>query len=1092
LREVEDVSTTARYFGDGSQKSIHHTVSYSYFATFAIAICQGQIDGIEKIWVDEQLIDLSKYNYRLYVGSQTQGADPSIAKHHGAKTCAFRDLAYIVFKDLPLTDFDNKIPQFAFEVIRKVRVNEVKTVEDLVKSIILIPGSGEFVYDTVLQYKIYRNQEGIELHKEIINSHNHKGIANSLYSLDQLMSVCSNLESVGLVVCWFGDSLDIANCRILPAVEYKDECSDSSESWGVAGFNRNTAKLIGREGMYPRYGGSINDASLVRYLKELKARGLKVMLYPMFFMDLPGKPWRGHLTGNFDDVADFFNKEHGYNNFILHYANLSKDFVNAFVIGSELKKITSIKTYDNQFPAVNELIKLAERVKSIVGKGVKVTYAADWSEYHHTDGGWFNLDALWASPAIDFVGIDAYVPITLSANSQISDEEILQGWSSGEGFDYFVDANGNKLAMSCQYAWKNFDYWWSNFHTNPDGMQSAWRPRMKKICFTEFGFPSIDKATNQPNVFYDPNCTDGGAPVYSNGATDFSIQRRAIKLSIEHWQNSQMLEAMYLWTWDARPYPAWPHYNVWTDGYLWEKGHWVNNKFGIVSLASVVSEICKQAGICAHEIDVSNLDIPIEGIIFEKNLSSLDAINLLRCCYFFDIYQDKDKLIFKKRGSRFVTHIDQRDLVKLGSSKHFELCQINERQILNQVIISFINQNKKYRLDHSYINVDTKADKAAYFLHLPIVLSEVDAAIIAAMVINNARAENRMLIFMLPITYLHLSPCDIITINILNWKYYLRIVDIELNGLLLKVTALSEDIRLYSLPCNNKVNVLEYEARYEELKFLDLPSLPWLTARQYYVHIARYSSIASYLDASLDNKNFDKISKITNSSITGTMTTFQNSQSANPYTIDNISYFIIYSIHKLENLSDDEFWGRDSFVSIGLEIMRYKHAEIIADNTYKISKLIRGELATEKYISTHNNGESFAVIGKNLSNIPIDEAIVDRDLFFKINNQHFSYKVSCKALPAPMNLDYSLSGNFLTLRWVGRHIANDDWIARFISNAEYHVTISALEEVINLETNNSYIDILLPENLAFPFEVKVRSSFWGYSSANSILQILAA
>ena len=43
---------------------------------------------------------------------------------------------------------------------------------------------------------------------------------------------------------------------------------------------------------------------------------------------------------------------------------------------------------------------------------MKVTYAADWSEYHHTAGGWYNLDPLWASSNIDVIGIDAYFPLT--------------------------------------------------------------------------------------------------------------------------------------------------------------------------------------------------------------------------------------------------------------------------------------------------------------------------------------------------------------------------------------------------------------------------------------------------------------------------------------------------------------------------------------------------------------------------------------------------------------------------------------------------------------------------------------------------------
>ncbi|XVN43338.1 MAG: glycoside hydrolase TIM-barrel-like domain-containing protein [Candidatus Rickettsia vulgarisii] len=109
-------------------------------------------------------------------------------------------------------------------------------------------------------------------------------------------------------------------------------------------------------------------------------------------MDISDKPWRGHLSGNADSVASFFNKEEGYNNFILHYARLVKDYVDAFIIGSELIGLTKIKDQDNNFPAVIELVNLAKLVKNIVGSNVLVTYAADWSEYHHTTGGWYNMD----------------------------------------------------------------------------------------------------------------------------------------------------------------------------------------------------------------------------------------------------------------------------------------------------------------------------------------------------------------------------------------------------------------------------------------------------------------------------------------------------------------------------------------------------------------------------------------------------------------------------------------------------------------------------------------------------------------------------
>jgi hypothetical protein len=59
---------------------------------------------------------------------------------------------------------------------------------------------------------------------------------------------------------------------------------------------------------------------------------------------------------------------------------------------------------------VARLKTLAADVKGILGGGVKVSYAADWSDYNGyrpADGSndvFFHLDPLWADSNIDFVG----------------------------------------------------------------------------------------------------------------------------------------------------------------------------------------------------------------------------------------------------------------------------------------------------------------------------------------------------------------------------------------------------------------------------------------------------------------------------------------------------------------------------------------------------------------------------------------------------------------------------------------------------------------------------------------------------------------
>ncbi|MDG1436541.1 MAG: glycoside hydrolase TIM-barrel-like domain-containing protein [Rickettsiaceae bacterium] len=542
VREQRNTSTTRSHFKSKHLTLEKNTISLEYYANFAIALCEGEISEIGRVWYNDQVINLGKYNFRLYKGDEKQLPDPLISNLSDEPSPGYRGLAYIVFERLPLADFGDTIPNLSFEVTRKSNAKQDSSVEDLVKSIVIIPGSGEYVYDTKIQKKSTILPSGAVLSTTTINSHNHFNIANSVHSLNQLQTTCENIEWVAPVVCWFGNNIDAKHCTIRPAIEFNDPKVSYSEEWSVGGYNRSNAYEISKDELQnPLYGGSVNDASVIRYLEEIKSRNLKVMFYPMFFLDTAQKPWRGHVTTDPENIRNFFRKNEGYNKFILHYAHLVKNHIDAFVIGSELIGLTKVRD-GTTFPAVNELIELARQVKEIVGENVQVTYAADWSEYHHTTGGWYNLDPLWACPYIDFIGIDAYFPVTKSMSSAITPEELAEGWISGEGYDYYVDyANNTQHQLQPEYAWKNIRFWWENTHTNPDGSLTPWQPRSKPIWFTEFGFPSIDKASNQPNVFFDPKCLDGGSPRHSNGTIDFSIQRKAIRAFLEYWKTQEYI-----------------------------------------------------------------------------------------------------------------------------------------------------------------------------------------------------------------------------------------------------------------------------------------------------------------------------------------------------------------------------------------------------------------------------------------------------------------------------------------------------------------------------------------------------------------------
>lgn len=292
--------------------------TYSYSVTLAIAICEGEIDDIVRVWADSKVLNPNQGTFRLYKGSQTQAPDPFIESIEGVgKTPAYRGIAYVVIEDFPLSDYGNRIPNFTFEVKRHFLAKDSgeTPVEEMITSVTFIPGAGEYVYDDTVQFKV----PGIEVdnqwiqqgNRTRINQNNRDGKADGLVALDQLAITLPNVEWVSVVAVWFGNDLDAGSCTILPGVEFKEGAIVEPDNWAVATYDRSSAQQITLENGSPIYGGTPSDASLLRYLQEIKSRGYQVMFYPMFFMDTEDKPWRGRVTGSAADVASFLLKPMG-------------------------------------------------------------------------------------------------------------------------------------------------------------------------------------------------------------------------------------------------------------------------------------------------------------------------------------------------------------------------------------------------------------------------------------------------------------------------------------------------------------------------------------------------------------------------------------------------------------------------------------------------------------------------------------------------------------------------------------------------------------------------------------------------------------
>jgi uncharacterized membrane protein YeaQ/YmgE (transglycosylase-associated protein family) len=110
----EETKTTTQGGGKGGGGGKVKTTEYLYYASFAVALCEGPITGIGRIWADGKLLDTAGITWRWYPGDEAQTADPFIAAKMGAaNTPAYRGTAYVVFEDLPLGNYGNRLPQLS-------------------------------------------------------------------------------------------------------------------------------------------------------------------------------------------------------------------------------------------------------------------------------------------------------------------------------------------------------------------------------------------------------------------------------------------------------------------------------------------------------------------------------------------------------------------------------------------------------------------------------------------------------------------------------------------------------------------------------------------------------------------------------------------------------------------------------------------------------------------------------------------------------------------------------------------------------------------------------------------------------------------
>ena len=648
--------------------------------------------------------------------------------------------------------------------------------------------------------------------------------------------------------------------------------------WRVDQTGRDEAHLISQTNGSPNFGGTPADEAVREAIAALKTAGISVTLSPFLLMDIapnnglpdprgwtgqPPFPWRGRITVTSDksaaaraDVEAFVGADgaFGLRHFILHHARLSvlAGGVDTFLIGSEMIGLTRVRDEQGRFPFVEALQAIALEVRAIVGPDVKISYAADWTEYGAYAPGdgsrdvLFPLDDLWASPALDFVGIDWYPPMGdwregrnhLDAQAGFAGADAPDYLSSqiagGEAYDWYYGSQADRDAQIRRpildgasgehwvFRAKDLAGWWGADHyPRPGGARAAtptdWQPGLKPVRLIEIGFPAVDKGANAPNVFVDPKSSESAFPYYSNGTRDDLLQRRALSVAVSYWQAQPFVEQVLVWAWDGRPWPDFPaRAEVWSDGPNWQFGHWLNGRTSLVELSDVVRDMGQDAGL---SLDVSGLDGVIDGYAVDGISALASALAPLTTAFDFHVREAEHGLVAQNNGYDSVIAINDARLIDGDLRATRELTPVKP----SGVVLSYISGDFSYQPSLAEYR-DPLANRAGRArLGLPLVLTEGRARLLAQSIYDQAQSAGILQLGIAPSAAFGLETADPVAFDGRDWRIE-RIEDTLLVRKLVLRARSQAPKPATAMTIPDLGGVADYPAEIE-FEFLDIPGL---------------------------------------------------------------------------------------------------------------------------------------------------------------------------------------------------------------------------------------------------------------------------
>jgi GTA TIM-barrel-like domain/Putative phage tail protein/Terminase large subunit, T4likevirus-type, N-terminal len=502
-------------------------------------------------------------------------------------------------------------------------------------------------------------------------------------------------------------------------------------------------------------------------------------------------------------------------------------------------------------------------------------------------------------------------------------------------------------------------------------------PQFAAAWSDELGCGAVDKGANQPNVFTDPKSAESAKPYFSSGVPDALAQRQVLRAALSFWDDSAnnptssvyhapMVGQISLWTWDARPYPAFPtDLDVWSDGANYPTGHWLNGRAGAMAADEMARAIATDFGVTLDRVDAA---LPfVQGYVVDAPMSARDALAPLLAAAGLDIRDTPEGLSIARTSGR--------DAIVIVDVVATDGAMISRRrpdpgEAVGQVALSYADRERDY-LNGSVTAIPPGAGQLAS-VGSGLVLDLTGARNAAERLLADKIAQRDTVQFTAPPSLAALEAGDAVEIG----GDLFQITELR-DGLARSITALSIVPAVAVTSAGERPGAGGSGATPPAEPVLAVAQLPPaiddFTRSQ--LAIAAFARPWPGEVTLTEDSTGASLATLTHTASLGELTVSLAAGGIFLWDTRTTVELVLYSGH-LSSRDDDEVLAGANRIAVESdagewEVIGFADANLIAPQTYRLSRLLRGQMGTDHAIGTTSSGNRVVVLDNDATVVPL-------------------------------------------------------------------------------------------------------------------------